>query len=121
MKEIKDYITNGPSNQEVDFMKNAVGQRDALAYETGIQKAAFIRRILDYNLPADYVAQQNKILKNMTAGQMKATAQKYLKPEKMNILLVADKQRVLDKVKKLGYEIVELDADGNPVSGKKVF
>jgi zinc protease len=57
----------------------------------------------------------------MTAGQMKATAQKYLKPEKMNILLVADKQRVLDKVKKLGYEIVELDADGNPVSGKKVF
>jgi zinc protease len=121
MKELKDYVTNGPSNQEVDFMKNAVGQRDALAYETGIQKAAFIRRILDYNLPADYVAQQNKILKNMTAGQMKAMAQKYLKPEKMNILLVADKQRVLDKVKKLGYEIVELDADGNPVSGKKVF
>jgi zinc protease len=121
MKEIKDYVTNGPSNQEVDFMKNAVGQRDALAYETGIQKANFIRRILDYNLPADYVAQQNKILKNMTAGQMKAMAQKYLKPEKMNILLVADKQRVLDKVKKLGYEIVELDADGNPVSAKKVF
>jgi zinc protease len=121
MKEIKDYVTNGPSNQEVDFMKNAVGQRDALAYETGIQKAAFIRRILDYNLPADYVAQQNKIMKNMTAGQMKAMAQKYLKPEKMNILLVADKQRVLDKVKKLGYEIVELDADGNKISEKKVF
>lgn len=121
MKELKDYVTNGPSNQEVDFMKNAVGQRDALAYETGIQKAAFIRRILDYNLPSDYVAQQNKILKSMTAAQMKSMAQKYLKPEKMNILLVADKQRVIEKVKKLGYEVVELDADGNKVSDKKVF
>jgi zinc protease len=121
MKELKDYVTNGPSNQEVDFMKNAVGQRDALAYETGIQKAAFIRRILDYNLPSDYVAQQNKILKSMTANQMKSMAQKYLKPEKMNILLVADKQRVIDKVKKLGYEVVELDADGNKISDKKVF
>jgi zinc protease len=121
MKEIKDYVTNGPSNQEVDFMKNAVGQRDALAYETGIQKAAFIRRILDYNLPSDYVAQQNKILKSMTAAQMKSMAQKYLKPEKMNILLVADKQRVIEKVKKLGYEVVELDADGNRIGDKKVF
>jgi len=120
MKELKDYAANGPSDEEMDFLKNAVGQRDALAYETGIQKAAFIRRILDYNLPANYVEQQAKILKGMTKEQMKALAQKALQPEKMNILLVADKQRVLESVKKLGYEIVELDADGKPVT-KKTF
>jgi zinc protease len=57
----------------------------------------------------------------MTAAQMKSMAQKYLKPEKMNILLVADKQRVIEKVKKLGYEVVELDADGNRIGDKKVF
>ena len=32
-------------------MKNAIGQNEALRYETGFQKAMFIRRILDYNLP----------------------------------------------------------------------
>ena len=101
-------------------MKSAVGQRDALAYETGLQKAAFISRILDYNLPANFVEQQNKILKSMTAAQMKAEAQKYLHPEKMNILLVGDKQRILDGVKKLGYDIVELDADGN-LANKQAF
>jgi zinc protease len=121
MKELKDYTTNGPTDEEVDFMKNAIGQRDALAYETGVQKAAFIGRILDYNLPGNYVEQQSKILKNMTKEQMKAMAQKYLRPDQMNILLVADKQRVLEGVKKLGYEVVELDADGNKVGAKKVF
>lgn len=120
MKEIKDYIANGPTDEEVDFMKNAVGQRDALAYETGVQKAAFIGRILDYNLPANFVEQQNKILKSMTKEQMKAMAQKYLHPEKMNILLVGDKKKILDGVKKLGYDIVELDVDGN-LAGKQAF
>jgi zinc protease len=120
MKEIKNYVQSGPTAEEVDFMKNAVGQRDALAYETGAQKAMFIGRILDYNLPANFVEQQNKILKSMTAAQMKAAAQKYLHPDKMNILLVGDKKKILDGVKKLGYDIVELDADGN-LADKQVF
>jgi zinc protease len=98
-----------------------VGQRDALAYETGIQKAAFIRRILDYNLPANYTAQQAKILQGMTKKDMQKMAQQYLKPEKMNILLVGDKAKILDGVKKLGYEVVEIDAEGKRVGTKKTF
>ena len=121
MREIKEYVANGPTDAEVSFMKSAIGQSDALRYETGPQKAQFIRRILDYNLPANYVDQQNKILKNMTKEQMHAMAQKYLQPQKINILLVGDKERILQGVKKLGYEIVELDADGNKIEGKKAF
>ena len=120
MKEIKDYSANGPSAEEVTFMKSAMGQRDALAYETGQQKAAFIGRILDYNLPPNFAEQQNKILMSMTPAQMKALAQKYLKPEKMNIRLVGDKKKILAGVKKLGYDIVEIDADGN-LAGKQAF
>ena len=48
-------------------------------------------------------------------------AKKYLDPSKMNILLVGDKAKILPGVQKLGYEIVELDADGNKVDGKKAF
>ena len=120
MKELKNYLQNGPTNEEVAFMKSAMGQRDALRYETGAQKASFIGRILEYNLPANYVDVQNKILQSMTAAQLKATANKHIKPEKMNILLVGDKATILDKVKKLGYEVVELDADGNKLE-KKTF
>ncbi|HEX6193354.1 MAG TPA: pitrilysin family protein [Chitinophagaceae bacterium] len=120
MKELNNFKNNGISEPELQFMKNSLGQRDALSYETGFQKAGFIGRILDYNLPANYVEQQNKILANLTKEQVDATAKKVLDPAKMNILLVGDKVKIIDGVKKLGYEIVELDVDGNKVE-KKAF
>ena len=121
MKEIKNYVQNGPTEDEVVFLKNAIGQSDARNYETGFQKAAFIRRILDYNLPGNYTEIQAKLLKSMTPAQMHEMAKKYLNPDKMNILLVGDKEKVLPGVKKLGYEIIELDVNGNVVDGKKAF
>jgi zinc protease len=121
MKEFNDYVKNGPTDEEVKFMQTAVAQSDALNYETAFQKANFIRRILEYNLPADFTQQQSKILKGMTGEQMRQIASKYLQPDKINILLVGDKATILEGVKKLGYEIVELDIDGNKVDGKKAF
>ncbi len=118
MKEINNYRANGITEAELKFMKNSLGQRDALLYETGFQKAGFIGRILDYNLPANYVDQQNKILAKLTKQQVDGTAKKMLNPEKINILLVGDKAKIYDGVKKLGYEIIELDADGKKVEKK---
>lgn len=120
MKEIRNYQMNGITPAELSFMKNSLGQRDALLYETGFQKAGFIGRILDYNLPANYVDQQNKILARLTKADVDAVAKKMLNPEKMNILLVGDKAKIIEGVKKLGYEIIELDVDGKKVE-KKAF
>ena len=120
MKELNNYRSNGINEAELKFMKNSLGQRDARSYETGFQKAGFIRRILDYNLPANYVAQQNKILANITKAEIDAMAKNLLNPDKMNILLVGDKANIYEGVKKLGYDIVELDVDGKPVQ-KKAF
>ena len=113
MKEIKNYADNGIKDDEIQFLKNARGQRDALAYETGNQKAGFIRRILDYNLPGNYVETHNKILKSISKEEINALAKKWLPYDKMNILLVGDKKTILPGLEKLGYEIVELDVDGN--------
>jgi len=101
-------------------MKNSIGQFDALRYETPGQKAQFIRRILDYNLPGNYAQAQHKLLVNMTKNELDKTTKKYLGLDKMNILLVGDKAKYIDSIKKYGYDIVELDADGKPVE-KKAF
>jgi hypothetical protein len=37
----------------------------------------------------------------------------------MKVLLVGDKAKILEGVKKLGYEVIELDADGKKVSEKE--
>lgn len=121
MNELKDYTRDGITQEELKFLRSAVGQNDALRYETGGQKAAFIRRILDYNLPANYVDMQNKILQKITKEDLDKVSMQYIQPEKMNILLVGDKKAILDKVKKLGYEVIELDADGKKIEGKKEF
>ncbi|HMU44773.1 MAG TPA: pitrilysin family protein [Chitinophagaceae bacterium] len=120
MKELKNYSENGVTDEELKFMKNSLGQRDARNYETGFQKAGFIRRILDYNLPANYVDQQNKILEKITKAEIDAVVKKVLNPDKMNILLVGDKDKIYPGVNKLGYDIIELDADGKPIQ-KKAF
>ncbi len=121
MREMTEYAMKGITDDELKFLKSAISQNDALRYETGAQKAAFIRRILEYNLPADYVDQQNKLLQKVTKADLNKVSSKYIQPSKMNILLVGDKAAILEKVKKLGYEVIELDADGKKVDGKKEF
>lgn len=112
MKELSNYSKNGVTDAELSFMKSAIGQRDALRYETGFQKAGFIRQMLYYNLPPDYVEQQNKILSGITKDEINKLAAKWINPDNMNILLVGDKAKILPGLEKLGYEIVELDVNG---------
>lgn len=120
IKEMRNYAEGGITEDELAFMKNAIGQRDARAYETSIQKAGFIRMILDYNLPANYTATQAKILQNMTKKEMDGLIRKHISADKLNMLLVGDKEKILPGLQKMGYKIVELDAEGKPV-GKKAF
>ncbi|MEO8719858.1 MAG: pitrilysin family protein [Ginsengibacter sp.] len=110
---LKNYYANGPDHNEVTFMKNSIGQSDARKYETGSQKAAFVSRILRYNLPANFVDQQTKILNSITVDEIQKLAKKYFDLNKMNILLVGDMDLFLPGLKSLGYETVEMDAGGN--------
>ena len=113
MKELKNYADNGITADEISFMKSSLGQRDALMYETGAQKAGFIGRILEYNLPGNFVDEQNQILAQISKTEIDAVVKKWINPEKVNILLVGDKAKILPGLQKLGYEIIELDVDGN--------
>ncbi len=112
MGEINNYVDNGISQEEVDFMRASIGQSDARNYETPGQKSSFIGRILQYNLPADFVSQQTKILNNIQTQDIDNTAKKLIDTKKMNIVLVGDKASILPGLRDLGYEIVELDTNG---------
>ena len=113
MKEMNNYVNNGISSEEVTFMQNSIGQSDARSYETGSQKASFLGRMLQYDLPANFVTQQNDILKKIKKDDIDKISKKYLALNNMNIVLVGDKKTILPGLQKLGYDIVELDANGN--------
>ncbi len=116
VKEAKKYNATGIAKDELVFLKSAIGQSDARKYETGFQKADFLGNILQHNLKANFVDEQNKILKDMTEAEINALAKKWIDINKMNIVLAGDKDKIMPGLKKMGYNVVELDADGNRVN-----
>jgi zinc protease len=115
MKEIKNYADNGIKEEELKETKTAVAQREVLLYETPVQKAIFLKRIMDYGLDKNYTTKQSELLKSLTKADVDAIAKKYLPYNTMDIVVVGDKIQVFEKLKGLGYEVVELDVNGEPV------
>ena len=116
VKEITNYGKSGITDQELSFVKSSLGQSDALRYETSLQKAYFLGRIIEYNLPRNYVEQQSEILRKITKAEIDAIAKKELPVNNMIITVVGDKKLVEPGLKKLGYELIELDKEGDPVT-----
>jgi zinc protease len=119
MREIKEFADNGITDEELSFTKNAMTQADALKYETALQKAGFLKLISDYNLSKNYVNDQAKILNTITKAEINAIAKKQLPYNNMIIVTVGDKKANLEKLQKLGYEIIELDVNGNSLNAPK--
>ena len=116
LNEIALYNASGITADELDFTKSAIGQSDARRYETPFQKLRFLDNIQTYNLPDGFIDEQKAILAGFTEADVNALAAKYLNPEEMIMVVVGDKATILPSIAELGFEIVELDADGNPVA-----
>lgn len=114
-KEIQNYANDGMTVEELQFLKNAVGQRDALNYETPRQKLGLLGEIVTYDLPDNFVEEQSQILSGVTLEELNALAKKNLDLSQMITVVVGDKKKVLPTLGNLGEPIVQLDADGNPV------
>lgn len=114
--ELKKYSEEGIHHDELEFTKNAMAQSDALKYESPFQKLSFVKRLIDFGLDKSFVSKQSEILKTIKKSEIDALAKKNLPYNKMAILVVGDKASNFEKLSKLGYEIIELDFNGNKVN-----
>jgi len=115
MKEITGYKEAGITDDELKFMRNSIGQKDARSYETPSQKAGFLARIVHYDLDKTYVDEQTKIIKTISKDEINALADEKLQVDNMNIVVVGDKASNIDALNELGYEIVELNEKGEVI------
>jgi zinc protease len=111
--EIQTYAESGISEPELAFTRKSIGQRDARSFETPGQKLRFLSQILVYDLEDDFVDVQNQILAAIGQEELNELAKQHLIMDDMIIVVVGDKAAVLPQLEALGYEIVELDAEGN--------
>jgi zinc protease len=110
--EINGFRENGLTDEEMAFMKNAIGQRDARAYETPNQKLGFLSEIMTYNLDSSFIDEQNAILAGIEKAELNALANKFLNLDEMITVVVGDKATVMESLEPMFDNIVELDEEG---------
>ncbi len=120
VKAIDDYRVNGVDAAGLEYTKKSMANSEALNYEDPYQKLFFLKNIVDYNLPDNYAELQNQVLQGLSEPEIDALAKKWLDTGHMTIMVVGDKAKIWDGLKKLGYEVVEVDQFGNPVQPVEV-
>lgn len=113
LKEINRYRTEGVTEEEIAFMRNAFTLSDALEFETPTSKARFLRQLLSYGLEKGYREEQLDIINHIDKKTIDALAKQYLNLDKMQIIVVGDKAKILPQLNALSMPIIELSVESN--------
>ncbi len=120
----KEQIANykdGISEEDLEFTKNALVKSNARRFETQFNLLGMLQEMSEYDLPANYIENEEQIIKNMTLEQHKTLANKYLDESKMAYLVVGDAATQFPQFKKMGFDEVKLlNKDGEEVKLKDV-
>jgi zinc protease len=101
-KDEFEKYRQGISDEDLEFTKNALIKSNALNFETLGALHEMLTSISAYNLPFDYVKQEEAIVKAMTPESHKALAQKFLKSDNMYYVVVGDAATQMSSLEKIG-------------------
>lgn len=103
---IRDIVAGyGPEFTEEDLaiLKGAVLRGQALKNETLSAKLNVVRKISNFGYPDDYQARNARRVEQMTLEQFKQLAEKYLRPDAMQYLVVGDAATQAGRLGDLGF------------------
>jgi zinc protease len=113
--EIARY-REGISEEDLTYTKDAMTLSNSRRFETAGSLLGMLGQIATYDLPFDYVAQEEETVRNMTLDRHRELAQRYLDPDRMIYLVVGDAETQLDSLRGLGLgNPILLDVNGRPV------
>lgn len=108
LKELNNYQQNGMTAAELNFMRSAVNQSEALRYETPNAKLGFMAQMLEFNVGPEFTRERNQILQQASLEQLNALASQYLSPSEMVIVVVGEADKLKPELEKLQLPIIEL-------------
>ena len=111
--EINQYIDKGATDEEIQFMRNAFTLSDALEFETPNSKARFLRQLQSYGLEKGYRTEQIEIINSISKDEINALAKQYLSTDALQVIVVGDKNAILEQLESLNMPIIELSVDTN--------
>lgn len=102
------------TEESLDLAKNSISGSFSQSLERPQTVANFALNTTIYNLPSDYYATYLQKVQALTLEDIKATAQKYLKPENAYINVVGKGSEIAESLKQFG-ELKYYDTYGNEV------
>ena len=109
INELNEFSQSGLTDEEVKFMRLAVGQQDALKYETPSQKAGLLSNIVALSLDDDYLQQRNQIVETVSKETLNELSKKWFDPNDYQIIVVGDAASLRPQLEKLDIPIEELE------------
>ncbi len=97
-----DY-RNNVRQETVDFTKGSLLRSNALRFETNNALLSMLNTMTTYNLPEDYIKQEEAYLQELTPEKMQETLQKYLDPLRMVYVVVGDAKTQMKPLEKVGF------------------
>jgi zinc protease len=102
-REEMEKYRNGISENDLQFIKNAMIRSNALRFETNDQLLGMLSTMTKYKLPDDYIKKEEEIIKTMTVEEHKAITDKYIVPDKMYYVIVGDAKTQFKLLEKIGF------------------
>jgi zinc protease len=99
--EMEKYRKSIPQ-EYIDFTKSSLLKGNALRFETAGILLGMLNTMTSYNLPADYVKQEEAFVKGLTVEKELELAKKYIDPSKMYYVVVGDAKTQLKPLEKIG-------------------
>lgn len=113
--EILGY-REGITEEDLTFTKDALIKSNARRFETLGALMGMLNNIAMYDLPVDYIKNEENTIRNMSQDQLRALAQKHIHPDQMIFLVAGDAKTQMRQLSKLGLgRPVLLDTNGEPV------
>jgi zinc protease len=107
-RELMEKYRNGISDQELTFTKNALIKSNARDFETLRALIGMLSDMAAYNLPPDYVKNEESMIREMTQARHKELADKYIVPGRMFYVVAGDAATQVKPLEKIGFGKVEV-------------
>ncbi len=99
--EMEKYRKNIPQ-EYIDFTKSALLKGNARNFETLGSLLSMLNNIAVYDLPADYIKQEEAFVKGLTVEKQLELAKKYIDPSRMYYVVAGDAATQLKELEKAG-------------------
>ena len=99
--EMEKYRQNIPQ-EYIDFTKSALLKSNARNFETAGNLLNMLSNIATYDLPPDYIKQEESFIKGLTAEKQLELAKKFIDPSRMYYVVVGDAKTQLKELEKVG-------------------